>query len=210
MAYTESPRAVTNGRIRTLPLVGLGANPIRRSQISPGSESSRAPGGALECFLTGTPPEIPEIRTPLLYPRNPRSVSCLTRPVLRNRQVIGSSPIAGSRFSTTYHPTPSTPAQSRRYSRCDSASGEVAQGVQERLPLVLFKEPVLSPPRFAWPRTWRFPQRCLRSDRLSATSGSYEEVLRSELRRGVEVVESGETVDSAASFARGQGRHGPF
>jgi len=65
-------------------------------------------------------------------------------------------------------------------------------------------------PRFAWPRTWRFPQRCLRSDRLSATSGSYEEVLRSELRRGVEVVESGETVDSAASFARGQGRHGPF
>ena len=127
MAYTESPRAVTNGRIRTLPLVGLGANPIRRSQILPGSESSRAPGGALECFLTGTPPEIPEIRTPLLYPRNPRSVSCLTRPVLRNRQVIGSSPIAGSRFSTTYHPTPSTPAQSRRYSRCDSATGEVGR-----------------------------------------------------------------------------------
>ena len=42
-----------------------------------------------------------------------------------------------------------------------------------------------------------FPQRCLRSDRLSAYeqwSLSYEEALRNELRRGVEVVESGETV----------------
>ena len=58
-----------------------------------------------------------------------------------------------------------------------------------------------------------FPQRCLRSDRLSAYeqwSLSYEEALRNELRRGVEVVESGETVDGAASFARGQGRHGAF
>jgi enoyl-CoA hydratase len=56
-----------------------------------------------------------------------------------------------------------------------------------------------------------FPQRCLRSDRLSAYeqwSVSYEEALRNELRRGVEVVESGETVDGATSFARGQGRHG--
>jgi enoyl-CoA hydratase len=58
-----------------------------------------------------------------------------------------------------------------------------------------------------------FPQRCLRSDRLSAYeqwSLSYEDALRNELRRGVEVVESGETVDGAASFARGQGRHGAF
>ena len=39
---------------------------------------------------------------------------------------------------------------------------------------------------------------------------SYEEALRNELRRGVEVVESGETVDGATSFARGQGRHGAF
>ena len=40
-----------------------------------------------------------------------------------------------------------------------------------------------------------FPQRCLRSDRLSAYeqwSLSYEDALRNELRRGVEVVESGE------------------
>ncbi len=58
-----------------------------------------------------------------------------------------------------------------------------------------------------------FPQRCLRSDRLSAYeqwSLSYEEALRNELRRGVQVVESGETVDGATSFARGQGRHGVF
>jgi enoyl-CoA hydratase len=58
-----------------------------------------------------------------------------------------------------------------------------------------------------------FPQRCLRSDRLSAYeqwSLSYENALRNELRRGVEVVESGETVDGATSFARGQGRHGTF
>jgi enoyl-CoA hydratase len=58
-----------------------------------------------------------------------------------------------------------------------------------------------------------FPQHCLRSDRLSAYeqwSLSYEEALRNELRRGVEVVESGETVDGATSFTRGQGRHGTF
>ena len=58
-----------------------------------------------------------------------------------------------------------------------------------------------------------FPQRCLRSDRLSAYeqwSLPYEEALRNELRRGVEVVESGETVNGATSFARGQGRHGAF
>jgi enoyl-CoA hydratase len=58
-----------------------------------------------------------------------------------------------------------------------------------------------------------FPQRCLRSDRLSAyaeCSLSYEEALRNELRRGIEVVESGETVAGATSFARGQGRHGVF
>jgi enoyl-CoA hydratase len=58
-----------------------------------------------------------------------------------------------------------------------------------------------------------FPQGCLRSDRLSAYeqwSLSYEEALRNELRRGIEVVDSGETVNGATSFARGQGRHGAF
>ena len=59
----------------------------------------------------------------------------------------------------------------------------------------------------------RFPQRCLRSDRLSAYeqwSLSYEEALRNELRRGLEVLESGETHAGATAFARGQGRHGVF
>jgi enoyl-CoA hydratase len=59
----------------------------------------------------------------------------------------------------------------------------------------------------------RFPQRCLRSDRLSAYeqwSLPYEEALRNELRRGRNVVESGETATGAAAFARGQGRHGAF
>ena len=59
----------------------------------------------------------------------------------------------------------------------------------------------------------RFPQRCLRSDRLSAYeqwSLSYDDALRNELRRGREVIESGETAAGAASFARGQGRHGAF
>src|SRR5262249_55439894 len=58
-----------------------------------------------------------------------------------------------------------------------------------------------------------FPQRCLRSDRLSAYeqwSLSDDEALRNELRRGVQVVESGETVDGATSFALGHGRHGAF
>jgi enoyl-CoA hydratase len=59
----------------------------------------------------------------------------------------------------------------------------------------------------------QFPQRCLRSDRLSAYeqwSLSYGDALRNELRRGREVIESGETAAGAASFARGQGRHGAF
>src|SRR5438093_459059 len=59
----------------------------------------------------------------------------------------------------------------------------------------------------------RFPQRCLRSDRLSAYeqwSLSYQDALRHELRRGLEVEDSREHVAGAASFVRGQGRHGAF
>jgi enoyl-CoA hydratase len=58
-----------------------------------------------------------------------------------------------------------------------------------------------------------FPQRCLRSDRLSAYeqwSLSYQDALRNELRRGIEVVQSGESVAGATSFVSGQGRHGAF
>lgn len=59
----------------------------------------------------------------------------------------------------------------------------------------------------------RFPQRCLRSDRLSAYeqwSLAYTDAMRNELRRGLEVIESGETITGATTFAGGQGRHGAF
>jgi enoyl-CoA hydratase len=56
-----------------------------------------------------------------------------------------------------------------------------------------------------------FPQRCLRSDRLS----SYEQwsmplpdALTNEYRAGIEVIRSGETRAGAARFAAGEGRHG--
>lgn len=55
------------------------------------------------------------------------------------------------------------------------------------------------------------PQTCLRSDRLS----SYEQwplaipdAIRNEFRKGLSVIESGETVAGAQRFASGQGRHG--
>ena len=59
----------------------------------------------------------------------------------------------------------------------------------------------------------QFPQRCLRSDRLSAYEQwdmSYEDALRNELFRGKEVIASGETGAGAEAFTRGQGRHGAF
>jgi len=55
------------------------------------------------------------------------------------------------------------------------------------------------------------PQRCLRSDRLSAyeqwSLGSAD-AIRNEFRRGMDVVESGETQQGAQRFAGGAGRHG--
>jgi len=59
----------------------------------------------------------------------------------------------------------------------------------------------------------RHPQTCLRSDRLSACEQwdlSFEDALANEFRRGVQVVESNETVSGAARFAAGKGRHGDF
>ncbi len=59
----------------------------------------------------------------------------------------------------------------------------------------------------------RFPQGCLRSDRLSAIEQwdlSLDEALANEFRRGMSVIESGETVAGARRFADGQGRHGDF
>ncbi len=55
------------------------------------------------------------------------------------------------------------------------------------------------------------PQRCMRSDRLSAYeqwSRDWDAAMRNEFRRGREVVASGETVAGAARFSSGAGRHG--
>jgi enoyl-CoA hydratase len=59
----------------------------------------------------------------------------------------------------------------------------------------------------------RFPQLCLRSDRLSAyeqLGRELEEALRSEYRHGIATVQSGETREGATRFAEGKGRHGSF
>jgi enoyl-CoA hydratase/carnithine racemase len=58
-----------------------------------------------------------------------------------------------------------------------------------------------------------FPQRCLRSDRLSSYRQwelGLEEALRLETRLGLETVASGETLEGARRFAGGAGRHGAF
>jgi len=57
----------------------------------------------------------------------------------------------------------------------------------------------------------RFPQRGLRSDRLSVYeqwSLSWDEALANETRRGQETMRSGESVEGARRFAAGHGRHG--
>jgi enoyl-CoA hydratase len=59
----------------------------------------------------------------------------------------------------------------------------------------------------------KFPQRCLRSDRLSSYRQwnlSLGEALLEETRLGVEVIRSGETEAGARAFAEGAGRHGAF
>ncbi|MGE3073996.1 MAG: crotonase/enoyl-CoA hydratase family protein [Dehalococcoidia bacterium] len=58
-----------------------------------------------------------------------------------------------------------------------------------------------------------FPQICMRSDRLSALEqwdSDFETAMRNETRRGLEVINSGETREGAARFAAGAGRHGSF
>jgi enoyl-CoA hydratase len=57
----------------------------------------------------------------------------------------------------------------------------------------------------------RFPQLCLRSDRLSSYeqwSLTMEEALRNETRHGLEVIRSGEALTGARRFVEGRGRHG--
>ena len=59
----------------------------------------------------------------------------------------------------------------------------------------------------------RFPQTCLRADRLSALRQwdlSEEDAIANEMRGGLEVIASGETLSGAARFASGLGRHGSF
>jgi enoyl-CoA hydratase len=59
----------------------------------------------------------------------------------------------------------------------------------------------------------RFPQNCLRSDRLSAYeqwSLPLEAALHNEFERGLTVIASRETVEGATRFASGKGRHGDF
>lgn len=58
-----------------------------------------------------------------------------------------------------------------------------------------------------------FPQRCMRSDRLSALEQwdlPFEGAMANETRRGREVIASGETQEGARRFRDGAGRHGTF
>ena len=59
----------------------------------------------------------------------------------------------------------------------------------------------------------RFPQVCLRSDRLSAYEQwdmAMTDAMRNEFNRGLAVVASRETVEGATRFVSGEGRHGTF
>ena len=58
-----------------------------------------------------------------------------------------------------------------------------------------------------------FPQRCLRSDRMSAYEGwtlPLPEAIRNEFRHGMETIRSGETREGATRFLSGVGKHGKF
>jgi enoyl-CoA hydratase len=58
-----------------------------------------------------------------------------------------------------------------------------------------------------------FPQLCMRADRLSAyeqAGMSLQDAIANELRFGMEVVRSGETLAGAQRFKDGAGRHGKF
>ena len=59
----------------------------------------------------------------------------------------------------------------------------------------------------------RFPQRCLRTDRLSAYQQfdlPFDQAMKNEFELGLKTVESGETLEGATRFSRGAGRHGGF
>jgi len=59
----------------------------------------------------------------------------------------------------------------------------------------------------------KFPQLCMRNDRMSAYEQwnmSLPEALLNETKLGREVIASGETKEGAARFSSGKGRHGNF
>ncbi len=60
----------------------------------------------------------------------------------------------------------------------------------------------------------QFPQACLRADRLSALRqwdiADEEDAIANEMRGGLAVIHSGETLAGATRFASGAGRHGKF
>jgi enoyl-CoA hydratase len=58
-----------------------------------------------------------------------------------------------------------------------------------------------------------FPQRCMRSDRLSAYEQwdlQFDAALQNEFKRGMEIIQSGESLSGAQDFAAGKGRHGSY
>jgi enoyl-CoA hydratase len=58
-----------------------------------------------------------------------------------------------------------------------------------------------------------FPQTCLRNDRLSTLEQwdlTEPEAIVNEVRRGLATIASGETLEGAARFTSGVGRHGEF
>ena len=59
----------------------------------------------------------------------------------------------------------------------------------------------------------KFPQTCMRNDRLSAYAQSHlpvHEAMQKEFEFGMTTIESKETVEGAKRFASGKGRHGSF
>ncbi|NVN85622.1 MAG: crotonase/enoyl-CoA hydratase family protein [Rhodopseudomonas sp.] len=59
----------------------------------------------------------------------------------------------------------------------------------------------------------QFPQTCMRADRLSALKQwdlPEEDAIANEMRGGLAVIASGETLSGASRFAAGEGRHGAF
>ena len=58
-----------------------------------------------------------------------------------------------------------------------------------------------------------FPQMCMRNDRMSAYEQwnlSLDDALANEFTKGMETINSKETVIGATRFASGKGRHGNF